>query len=83
MVPQSHSQPQSQVHLQSQVQSQQLLTAEQRVKGVDDMTRILDEMIQGRDGMGDQHGNAPAPAPGLAPAAVKAGQSSLKLSSEV
>ena len=83
MVPQSHSQSQSQVHLQSQVQSQQLLTAEQRVKGVDDMTRILDEMIQGRDGMGDQHGNAPAPAPGLAPAAVKAGQSSLKLSSDV
>ena len=82
ITPQSQPHPQSQVPMQPQVRSQQLSTAEQRVKGVDDMTRILDEMIQGRDGMSDQHGSTAAPAPNSTPATVKTGQSSFKLSNE-
>lgn len=78
MIPQPHTQYQSRL----QAQSQQLSTAEQRVKGVDDMTRILDDMIQGRDDTNDQRGNDPTIAPTTVPATVKTGQSSLRLSNE-
>ena len=87
---QSQPQPQSQVQAQRQPQPQsqpqQLSTAEQRVKGVDDMTRILDEMIQDRVGMENRqagHNTAAAASAGTATTStVRPARNRIRLSGE-
>ena len=79
--PQPKAQPQPQPQVRSQLQLQQLSAAEQRVKGVDDMTRILDEMIQDRVGLGHHQGmNATASSSATT---ARPGRSRIRLSGEV